>query len=329
MELRKHSKPFKLKGRITMDSSNKVHENTKGRFRTVVGVCLCCLILGFLLGVALDAKYRPNRILLYINADGKVSLSPKPGDIINFAAFDDETGANVKVSHTADLIPCDPSFLPPTCVYAPYTDGPDLYLFGCASAGNVPCFDPQYGPKCPKCPGSGIRKGKFLTFFWHILWEDLEELLRISPVERRLPENQRGPSGGSAVSHALEAQQQIVPQPPPRVQEFVVACDKNGAPGVFPSGSADSIDTVTTPITAEPSDTITWTLYPPAKSFTISPLDKACNGRNPSSDSPTCRVSNAGSYSFNLGMVGCASSTPTKGSIVIMKPTATAIAATM
>jgi hypothetical protein len=310
-----------------MDSSNKVHENTKGRFRTVVGVCLCCLILGFLLGVALDAKYRPNRILLYINADGKVSLSPKPGDIINFAAFDDETGANVKVSHTADLIPCDPKVPPPTCVYAPFTPGPDLYLFGCKSKDGTDCFDPQYGPKCPKCPGGQIVKGQFFVLFWHILWEDLEELLRISPVERRLPENQSGPSGGSAVSHALEAQEQIVSPPPPRVQEFVVACDKNGAPGVFPSGSADSIDTRQKPIAAEPSDTITWTLYPPAKSFTISPLDKACNGRNPSSDSPTCKVSNAGSYEFNLDMPDCASSTSTKGSLTVVKPTAAANAA--
>ena len=274
-----------------MNSTERVREYTKGgRFRTVIGICLCFSVLGFLAGFALDAKYRPNRILLYINADGKVSLSPEPGDIISFAAFDDETGASVAVNHTAGFIPCDPNskFPPPTCVYAPFTDGPNLYLFGCTSAGGISCFDPQYGPKCPKCPGGQTHVGysSQVLYFAEVFSVDVKRLL-FSPVKRMLPIQ--------VVT--------IAPSPPPptpsNVNEVAAKCNGN-APAVYLTGSS----TPTTSIPARPLDTITWNNYD--RDYVITNLNICTQPALPSSggtnQSCTIKGGSAGNVTYTLTM---------------------------
>jgi hypothetical protein len=90
--------------------------------------------------------------------------------------------------------------------------------------------------------------------------EDLEELLRISPVKRVLPENQGGPPGPSPPL----AQ-------PSSVIEVAARCDGN-APAVYPSGSSTS----TTTIPARPLDTITWNNYDHDNGYKIAMNPNLC-----------------------------------------------------
>jgi hypothetical protein len=313
-----------MKGQTTMESYDAKRENTKGHFIKWSGMCFCCFILGFLLGVALDAKYRPNHILLYINPDGKVSLSPHPGDIINFVAFDDKTGANVKVKYTANLAPCDKSAAvapPSTCVYAPFDSGPNLYLFGCTSAKGIPCFDPQYGPKCAGCPSTGVRTpflSKLLKFLQVLKW-DLEAPLGLMTYQQKLPQNQSRSTGGSQAGQV----QDVTSAPPPRVQEYVAAC-YNGAPGVFKVGDTEPTDTTKTPIVAEPDDTISLTLYPPPNSYSTSGLKSVCAGGELGSGNPSCKINNptaSNNYRFMLNMACGSPAGSTQESIQIQNPT--------
>jgi hypothetical protein len=294
------------------------------------------LIIGFLLGVALDAQYRPNNILLYINPDGKESLSPQPGDIISFASDKDLSVSKVNVTYTADLIPCEKysPFPPSTCIYKPFAQGPDLYFFGCTyGPDNKHCYDPQYGPQCVGCgagPGTG---GQFphpqpeLPLLRVVFW-DLEAIFRIPPSQQARPQGSGSSSGGSQSAQVFQAQAHDVnsSSPPPRVQEYVAGC-YNGAPGIFNPGDPEPIDRVMTPINAEPGDTITLALYPPPNSYSTSGLSGVCSSGDLSAGSPSCIVNNVtGTYKFQLKMA-CATSGSTDESISVTKPSALANAA--
>jgi hypothetical protein len=283
-----------------MNAREGTTQSAKGLFLKGACVCIVCLIVGFFSGVALNARYGPNHILLYINADSKVSLSPRPGDTISFAADGDPTGANIKINYTRSLIPCETNSDPtdPTCVYAPYANGPSLYLYSCAL--NQPpnsCYDPQLGPQCSGCPTPGVVSKLALL---KVAAFDVKAALKFSPPLRELPHLQGGPGGGIPV---------ISSAPPDLVQEYVAACDSTNKPAVYPNGSTSPM---TTPIVAEPGDTITWTLYPPPNSYQISGLDAVCTtGSSPSSSgSQSCIIksSASGNIPYTLNMACSASS---------------------
>jgi hypothetical protein len=315
-----------MKGWITMTPEETERKKARRRvIRYCTSTCLCCLIVGFLIGVALDSLYGPNRILLYINPDGKVSVSPQPGDIISFAAFDDKTGKNVSVSYTAGLKPCGSIDGAPlsTCVYNPGLVGPSLYLFGCKSAGGTDYYDPQYGPKCVACGGGPGAGGLFphphptLPLLKVVIW-DLGGPFRISPDHQILPQSPGASSGGSQGGQEFEAQVHEVDSssPPPRAQEFVAACDANKA-AIFPSGSTTS---TTTPIVAEPGDTITWNPY---SAYTIAFDDMICvQSAVASNGNLSCTVKNSisGPHNYTLNMPACTASTSITEKINVQTP---------
>jgi hypothetical protein len=327
---------------MTPEDTNR--KSPRGRFITGSGICLCCFIIGLLIGVALDRWYRPNDIRFYVNQDGKVSLAPWPGDIIHWTAQNDELGTTVHVKYTGGpaFAPCDlhADVTPPTCVYDPFanvndpfTRVPDLYLFGCTTDSGIDCYDPQYGPQCAGCPTTGgtspdhppnpqnpqnPQKPPYL----HVLIHDLE-----GPFTHPLSQGivRQGPSVSSG--RAPVARVQVHPRTvdasalPARVQEYVVACDQNGAPAVFESGTDDSVATTLFSIAAEPYDTITWTLYPPATGFEIDGLDSFCG--SPTQANPSCTMNGdapSGRHPFTLKMTGCSNSNPTTGEVVILTP---------
>lgn len=291
-----------------MNSDQAKGENAKGGLIKGTSICLCCLIIGFLLGVAVDAKYRPNHILLYVNTDSKVSLSPKPGDIISWATKNDPLGRNVKINYTAGLAPCklDTSFPPPTCVYQPFDDGPDLYLFGCTlSSDPKTCFDPQYGPKCAGCGqlDSTSFAPLISEYYWNTLGWDLARLFNPVPKQPKAPQNLAEPAGIPPVTNTA------VMAPTLGLTEVVAKCNGN-TPAVYPGGGSDPI----THIPARPLDTITWNAY---NSYSITNLN-VCNqasmpsssGGNQSctikSDTP---VGSSVAYALNMTCNNVASST--------------------
>jgi hypothetical protein len=313
-------------------------ERKKARRRLInycSGACLCCLIIGFLIGVALDAKYRPNNILLYINPDGKESLSPLPGDIISFASNKDLSLSKVNVTYTAGLAPCDPTspFPAPTCVYKPFAHGPDLYLFGCTfGSKSMDCYDPQYGPQCVGC-GSGPSTGGLfphphptLPLLKVVIW-DIGGPFRVSPDEQILPQRSGAPSGESQGGQKIDAQVHEVTSAtaPPRLQEFVAACDPaTNKPAIFAPGKPAA----TTTILAEPGDTITWNPYADYTTAGLgSPLNPpiCVDGNNPSSSgNESCEINSpltSKTYQYTLEMTcgGVSSSTPEN--IQIQNPT--------
>jgi hypothetical protein len=284
-----------------MNPGDARHENERGGFMKGAGICLCCLVVGFLLGVALDAKNRPNNILLTINPDSKVSLSPQPGDMIRWATPTDPQGTSVNINFTAGFAPClkNTGILGASCVYDPIAGGPSLYLYGCTS--NQPpnsCYDPAFGPRCGSCPTPGTHPPPFLIkYFVNTLIWDIARLFSEMAALPETPQNLGGSTGspgdrGQEV-HALE------PAAPPRVIEVAAVCAGN-APAVFPSGSSGSV----TSLTAEPSDTITWNPY---GEYSITGLESVCTGGNPSSSgnqSCTIKTGTASSapYTYTLKM---------------------------
>lgn len=258
-----------------LNSSETKHMKAKGRYIKAICTCLCCLIIGFLLGVALDAKYRPNHILLYINADSKVSISPRPGDIISWATKDDPYGKKITINYTAGLAPCKANTgIQTPCIFEPLDGGPDLYLFGCTlSADPKTCFDPQYGPKCTGC-GQGTNYTSFppLTFhdFWNTLGWDIARLINPVPTLRKAPQNLAG-LGITSVNST-----NAVPLTSPSSLVEVAALCNGNTPAVFLGGSSSVI----THIPARALDTITWNAY---NSYSITNLNICSQGSMPSS----------------------------------------------
>jgi hypothetical protein len=317
-----------------MNSIEGRNKNANGHFtkKTSLSLCLFCLTVGFLLGVALDAKYRPNKILLFVNPDTKVSLMPQPGDTISWASPGYPHGQPVNINFTAKQIPCISNVSSP-CIYDPIDQGPSLYLYACTlNSAPSTCFDPGIGNTNTTGPPPGQVKFPKLTlkdFADTLVW-DIERLFGGLPALPRVSQN-LSEFPESSGTNGLQPQGKPaspptpppLPPPPPRVQEFVAACSNN-APGIFKVGDPTPTDTVANPIIAEPNDTITLTLYPPPVDYNTNGLSGVCKNGELSAGRPSCIVNNVSvsvNTKFNLSMV-CTGSTPTSTpeSIAVVKP---------
>ena len=294
-----------------MNAEDTKRKRGKGRLRGF-SICLLCLILGFLLGVVLDALFRPNSIYLAIQQDGKVSLSPQAGDIINWAAAVDPQHNTAQISFPVGPIPCrtvNSGTTGVTCIFDPIDNGPGtfprLFLFNC-SLNNAPasCYDPliQIGPRCPGCPpvsiqGSPGHKAKQIwdSTGWKIkqVWDamgwDFKRLFGLSLGDRMVPQNQSG-STGTTVTNGLDAQGSgtrvsapLASAPPPRVIDVVAACN-NGVAAVFDANGPVANNT----ISAEQGDKITWIPYAP---YTINFADaNACTPSSLTETNQSCVI---------------------------------------
>jgi hypothetical protein len=319
-----------MKGRITMNAENTKERSGRGRFIKGCCICLCCLIIGFLLGVALDAKYHPNRIDLLIAPDSKVALAPHKGDIINWTAGADPEHTQVQINFPVDPIPClevEGGTTGATCIFDPVDNGPSMYLYGCTlSESPGSCYDPTVaiGPRCPGCPPLPPSPPPLpINRFLNILKWDFERLFELSPGRRMVHHNLSG-STGVAGAKGLEAQshEEKLPSPastspPARVIDVVAACN-GGVAAVFGPNGPVANNT----IPAETGDTITWLPY---ASYTITFAD--ANACTPSTltDSTTqsCAIkSPSGTLPYSLKMPSC-TTTPTVTEYVQL-PNATA-----
>jgi hypothetical protein len=316
-----------------MNAEDAKRKGGKGRFKGC-SICLFCLILGFLLGVALDALFRPNSIYLAIQQDGKVSLSPQTGDIINWTSAVDPS-APVQISFPVGPIPCrtvSSATMGVTCVFDPVDNGPGtfprLFLYGCSfSSNNTPCYDPllQIGPRCPGCPpvaiqGSPGHKAKQIwdAAGWKIkqIWDaigwDFKRLFGLSRGERMVPRNQSG-STGTTVTNGLDAQgsgTKVSAPPasaaPARVIDVVAACN-NGVAAVFDANGP----VVKNTISAEQGDRITWIPYAP---YTITFADPtACLPSSLTETNQSCVIQSlSGKPQYTLNMPSCTANPTTE-----------------
>jgi hypothetical protein len=283
----------------------------KGWWKKCAGLCLACLILGFLLGFALDARYRPNHIQLYVNQNSKVSLKPKPGDIISWATYTDKLGNPIPIVINfggPGPYPCEnPSpYPPPTCVYKPPPDGPDVYLYGC-TLGNDPqgtsCFDPVVGPQCSGCGSTGGIPPYSFQYFWFTFEWDIARLLNPAEGPSKAPQNLKG-STGTAPPKGQEKLVNAAPTAPPSSIVNVYAECKSGAQAIYPFNGNQPILN----ILAQPNYEITWNRW--SKDYSISNLPQGfCLQTDPPSspgDNQSCTINPStvsnGTYPYTLTM---------------------------
>jgi hypothetical protein len=306
-----------------MASNNTKSKSAMGRFFIATGraikpfgIFLGLPILGFIAGVAGNMRFGPNNILLYINEDGKVSLSPQAGDVIRFASYNDKAGEAVAVNYTvgAAFKPCDTNSAwdpDSTCVYKP-KGALDVYLFGCKSNG-IDCIDPQYGPQCQGC-GQGLTGKNYyqiISLLFYAVIHDGEGAFGLLPALKVAPQGATQPSGGNPPGQPqMLAVNASAPAALP--QQWVAAC-YSGAPSLFKVGDQTPTDTTKAPIAAVPNDKITIHLYSPPAEYGTVGLSKVCSKGELSDKNQLCAVNNVSATTttkFQLTMI-CTGSSPT------------------
>jgi hypothetical protein len=115
--------------------------------RKCLALCLCFLFLGVLIGISIDAKFRPNHIRFWVNAGQDLSLVFLPGDTIEWRKLTKNTlweSAPVETITFPGSMPCVDGNTNPCIVdKIPETT---TYYYTCTAADGTNCNDPQGGP---------------------------------------------------------------------------------------------------------------------------------------------------------------------------------------
>ncbi len=265
-------------------------------------VAIGCLVGGFLLGVCLDAKYRPNTITLYLEDNAKLSVKPRYGDLINWVSYD--SASNPQTYFLFNQAPCGPNSTASACWYDPTNTTTEVALYGCSLNGKKgSCTDPGVGPKSGT-GGVGGRGGFSLRAFFTILEIDFVRLFGLWPELSAGRLSALGVSGPSG-TRTIEPSVAPATLPAAVVNQTIqvgVGC-MNNAPAVLNPRTGDPID----PIPAQAGDTISWTPY---ASYTISGLTICSNNSVSSGGNQNCNVlsdTKPGSYAYQLSVQNCGS----------------------
>ena len=108
--------------------------------RNPLGLCLCFLFLGILIGISIDAAFRPNHIRLWVNPVQDLSLRFVPGDTVEWYQL--STGKPIGITFWGGS-PCVGAFNPCIIKNIPKTA---TYYYTCMAADGTICNDPQGGP---------------------------------------------------------------------------------------------------------------------------------------------------------------------------------------
>lgn len=217
-------------------------------------------VAGFLLGVALDAGYRPNHIVFVVQPDTKVTVAPSKGDIIEWKSSNPKS-TSTSIRFFSSKVPCSEPNGSQQCTFTPLDEGPQVYLYDCAlDQAPSTCYDPGVGPSSSTGAGHASRFVLVLLAirdFVVTLGTDLERLFRIWPKATKqywLP----GSLSGSTVGGGAPAGSTPGVAAPPRHINVAVDCDKDGKAAVFPDGNPDDENK---DINASKGDVITWQPY--------------------------------------------------------------------
>src|SRR5271170_4357710 len=101
--------------------------------------CLCFLFLGVLIGISIDAKFRPNHIRFWVNPVQDLSLIFVPGDTIEWYQL--STGKRIGITFWGGS-PCVGPTNPCLITNIPITA---TYYYTCLAPDGTNCSDPQGG----------------------------------------------------------------------------------------------------------------------------------------------------------------------------------------
>lgn len=117
------------------------------------------LVLGILIGISIDAEFRPNHIQFWVNPINNLSLVFRPGDTVEWRQQSNNDLMNITFYGPGPCVggnanPCTIGNIPDSTIYT----------YSCAGAvdPNFTCNDPQGGPKSVtqlggESPGFGVK----------------------------------------------------------------------------------------------------------------------------------------------------------------------------
>jgi hypothetical protein len=260
------------------------------------------MVAGFVLGVGLDARYRPNHIVFEVQPDTKVNLAPYRGDIIEWKSSNPQS-TSTGIRFFSSKVPCSEPNGGNQCTFAPLTV-PQVYLYDCA-LDKTPstCYDPGIGPSSTSGGGHASKFARFVQTIKDIvviLGVDLERLFGIWPKPTAKPWLQ-------AVGTTIAGPAAAGGTPPPRHINVAVDCDKGGKSAVFPDGNPADENNA---IEASVGDSITWqpyTAYSIGDLSVCSPAPLKGNPGSPAGNNLTCTLkSGSGDVQYTLKTSGCA-----------------------
>jgi hypothetical protein len=236
--------------------------------RKHLAVGSCSLVLGILIGIAIDLALRPNHIILWVDGNNdtrEIRVAPQPGDIVEWNALDESKG-DINVTFYGDN----------PCIGKPVNANPCItdaipagasYLYGCVAQNdpNYACPDPGHAPKSSTNPTRFTAKVKefFKEFF-----QNLAELFQAIPFKLRnfsrdlfsrgtsaMPEvSTTNTSLGNVMNSTKANSQESKPLVNFTTMRANIHCDSNNAVAVTPFGRHEN-----DPINANNGQVIAWT----------------------------------------------------------------------
>lgn len=145
--------------------------------RVIFCLCIFLFILGFLFGIHIDAKHRPNRITFQVAKNSQVNLLPRTGDVVNWVP-EDPTGTGAIAVQFVGQVPCNFSMDSNGNSVCTVTTAKTTRFYGCTGNNdpNFVCADPGLGPTSATDPGHGMD-------FAEILAADFRGLFFLQPKQ--------------------------------------------------------------------------------------------------------------------------------------------------
>jgi hypothetical protein len=251
------------------------------RYGKCIALCVCFLIVGFLIGGCIGAGFpRPNHIHLIVMPYQEVNLAPEYGDILDWVPYNSKQSLSIQYTFE---VPCAVGTTAPnTCIFNGTNHG--IYTYTCN--GQSPCPDPGTGPSCKSCSKGG--KVKYPLIFSGIfnIFNAIDTSLGLIPKPAPPPSSTTPPGGGGPVQLAATA-------PPPAT----VGCDANQSTKVVPTN-----------ITAGVNQTISWV---GANDFTLAINQTKCQGDTSKLDTiQQCTLLSQTPFTYSATDVSC-TNTPT------------------
>jgi hypothetical protein len=259
-------------------------------------LCLCFLFLGVLVGISIDAEFRPNRIRFWVNDLNDLSFIPKPGDTIEWLRQSTSTRMKIKFwgpSPCVDGItnPCTIGKIPKSTIYT--------YSCKAKEDSTFTCNDPQGGPMSSTQPLEDLG---FFTRIFDLIENIFASFGRIfkDSSQTGAPRTTQDIAGNIAID-----QTKIVKTPPEEGKILVtppginatVYCDASVTHVAVPQQSDNADDA----ILASVKQKIQWTTSS-AAGFTITMADASTCNENVKTFGPNgiCTVAKAGNYTASV-----------------------------
>jgi hypothetical protein len=271
--------------------------------RKPLGLCLCFLFLGILIGISIDAEFRPNRIRFWVNDLNDLSFIPHQGDTIEWLRLSTDTPMKITfwgASPCVDGItnPCTIGDIPKSTIYT--------YSCTAQEDPTFTCDDPQGGPMSSTQDLNSTGRGPETTGSF----TKISDLIRniFAPLTHNLSHSPQPATPGATQNIAGNVAATLPEEAKTRATlagiPATVYCDSNTTHVVAPQQSV----TPDVPILASVNQKIQWTTSLTA-GFTITMADPSTCTQNVKTFGPNeiCTVAKTGSYTATVPSCSTAS----------------------